>query len=184
MDELLIGLIRWSKVAALAAALTTIIVLVAHWHGLREASGSGNTPVTNTETELVPPVSNSNYAPAKNANDNCGCETSKPAEPLALPQVQAPPAEVAENAQPGEAAAPVIGTPAVNMQWAAPAPPAPPVGYSRAFASPPTPPVGYSGPEWQYSVTVRAKNPHRWPRRMIGGIGRGIGKVFGFGRRH
>jgi hypothetical protein len=172
MDELLIGLIRWSKVAALAAALTTIIVLVAHWHGLREASGSGNTPVTNTETETLPPVSNSNYAPAKNANDNCGCETATPsaAAPPVRPQVQAWPADQASAGQPEDAPVPVIGTPAVNTQWAAPAPPAPP--------------VGYSGPEWQYSVTVRAKNPHRWPRRMIGGIGRGIGKVFGFGRRH
>jgi hypothetical protein len=86
-----------------------------------------------------------------------------------------------------QAPVPIIGTPAVNRQEdIQPGPsallaPGPGIGDGPFSENATAPVVGYDGPQWQYRVTVREKR-HRWPRRMIGGIGRGIGKVFGFRR--
>jgi hypothetical protein len=161
MEELLKGLILWTKGAACAAIVTAGIVLIAHWDRLSVA------------------LADTSAAPAKQSvSEDCECPGPATRHVRKRPDND----EHAENDAPvfddEDKAAPFIGTPAVNIQPGA----GPGVGVG-SFAGPPAPPIVYGGPEYQFGVTVVEKKHHRWPRRMIGGIGRGIGKIFGF-RRH
>jgi hypothetical protein len=173
MEELLAKLIRWSQIAAISASIGAVIVLFSHWPRHLRLAWDEPKPT-----------------PVRTDDADCVCEQPRyHRQSFVARRTQhlAPPQEPLTDEQPEVSTPQFVGTPVSNMQpnaFAAPArvTPEPEVVVVDPYSSP-RPVVRYGGAQWGLSVTVRQRPRHAWPRRSIGGIGHGIGRVFGIRHR-